>query len=270
MSDTGVSVSLGGWCATLLLPLMVLVGCAAPPGSREAAGPAPSTGAVTPQRWVSYAADVVAVHPGRTGRDAIIEVRLPGSRVDCGRDPQVSYVEEEQGLFHLTVVFSAASNPRDSCASSRLAEVTFNAPASLSGRTLVINNESFWQQTGTDYRKCDERLGCDPPTDHCDPAWRDLVLGHLDVPRHSGVSTRACDGHWMVVDIDVGPSSCTRINAAVNGCRPTSNVTRWFLRFTGTRWEIITGTTRTGGCSVVQAEDPNFPTTLCQDLSAPA
>lgn len=250
-----------------LLLLAVLAGCAErQPGQQPSGRPTPRT--------ATFAATVVDVQPGRSDREAVIRVRLPGNRRDCGHDPRISRSEQDRGLFYLNVVYSAATDlARGSCpfaaSAGRTGQVRFTATVPLTGRTLVLNSMSTWHQEGTGYRQCDQKLGCSPPADHCDRTWRDAALGQLDVPRHSRVATRACDGHWMVIDIDTGAAACTRINAAANGCTAIPDATRYFLSFTGAGWDVITGT-RTAGCGQVRSTQPAFPTRLCQDLPAPS
>ena len=139
----------------------------------------------------------------------------------------------------------------------------------LSDRQLVINHEAW--ELGPDavsYATCSDVLGCDPPADRCDRAWVDAALAGTEIPPEQQVDVLACDGNWLVLDVDAVVTGCQSVDGSTPppGCEGSGTHTRWFAELDGDRmWQVIASGTRRG-CTDVLAVAPEFPARLCSDL----
>ncbi|RSN32770.1 hypothetical protein DMC61_11305 [Amycolatopsis sp. WAC 04169] len=50
-------------------------------------------------------------------------------------------------------------------------DFTMKTAAPIGKRPVLVNAGDTWGLTSTGWRKCDQILGCEPPTDHCAEAW---------------------------------------------------------------------------------------------------
>ncbi|MFD2765929.1 hypothetical protein [Micromonospora eburnea] len=248
--------------ATALLCLGVLVGCAQPGAEPSAAGSAADAD------WVTYQADVTAVRVSDDPRSLVLTVALLGDADGCSRDPRIEYfVEENNHIFANVVQDSRLSAVVGACPTHTPGEVRLTAPGPIDGRIVVLNQHP-WKPDGDEYHPCDATFGCDPmPADHCDRAWIDVAVGGLDVSRHSVGSVEGCDGTWLVMTVPFDPVPCGA--EARSGCDPSTNVRRYFLRWSDQPgWRMITSSTQ-AGCGSVHTVEPAFPGKLCADLPRP-
>jgi hypothetical protein len=150
------------------------------------------------------------------------------------------------------------------CSSSDSPKVTLTLSEPLAGRDLVVDTNPYTSEGAGTMRRCDARLGCHPPTFGCDQPWIDQALRDADTPPRSKRNVEGCDGHYLVMTIDVGTSACPANDASA--CDGPSRALHWFFRAIDDRWRAITATT-SGGCADVIAAEPLFPTALCTDLA---
>jgi hypothetical protein len=162
-------------CLGLVLAVLVLGGCGQEHSSARPGGsPATSTSA----------AQVEGVRAGADPATVVVDVRLPAGAEGCGRDPRATVLEESAATIWFNVVFtrSHADAYPDPCATWEVVEVPVRLAQPLGSRHVAVNGMGLWARHGSDFRRCDETLGCTPPTDHCDPLWVDRAVLGMDVP----------------------------------------------------------------------------------------
>jgi hypothetical protein len=84
------------------------------------------------------------------------------------------------------------------------------------------------------------------------------------------VDVLACDGKWLVLDVDAVVTGCQSIDGAPppTGCAGSGTHRRWFAKLDDQRfWDVVASGTA-GGCREVHAQVPEFPARLCADLPA--
>jgi hypothetical protein len=239
-----------GLCLAILAALGA--GCSTP-GARPEAGP---PGAAT---WTNYAADVISVTPGPGARTVTIAVKRPDG---CSRNLSVTNVSEERGYIYAGVgidLFRSVSAPPGGCPSSVPPRVTLSTDKPIGARPVVLNQKA-WVLGKSGYQRCDEKLGCNPPHDHCDPVWTRAAVRGLDVSEHSQGDVEACDSRWLVMTVPDDPAACSA--AGRPGCNSTTAVRRYFLSWTPAGWQTLARTSD-GGCDAVLKAAPAFPRKLC-------
>jgi len=212
-------------------------------------------------RWVSYAAEVTGVRPGKNDRTLLIDVLVP----ECSRNRQVTYLDESvKGTVHANVVYEV--HEPGACQTRVPATVTLTAKAPLGDREIVLNSTGpAWGRTAAGYRKCTGPFGCDtPPADHCAQGWIDVVTGSLDVPKHSSHRVEHCDPSWLIVSVNETAGECGPVEGRP-GCVAEPLVQRWFLRWEAASWWQVKAATREAGCP--RAID--IPARLCEGLPKP-
>jgi hypothetical protein len=244
--------------------VLVLVGR----GDRQPSG-APATTTRLP--WTISAAEVTGVR-AVDDRTVMVQVSLPAGRDDCAREPHIEALQDQLAdrpdTIYANVVFSSASvSLVGACPDHQAAEVKMVVAQPLGARVLVFNTdtEHVWAPAGGVYRQCDPTLGCYPPADHCDPVWVDKAVLGMDVPVKRVRSVRdvlACDGTWMVLDLNRAVGSCP---PGEQKCTVTERATRIFLHFDPEGWVSVAGT-QDGGCAAVHAARPAFPRAMCETL----
>jgi hypothetical protein len=261
------------WALAALAVVAALCGIAVLVGTAD--GPEPAAPAA-PATWATLAAEVVGVR--RADDHAVVIVAsLPAGRADCAKDLRIEMLQEREpdqpDVVYANVVFSsAASATVGACPDRHAAEVVMRVADPLGERTLMLNSVMrMWAPTrGPGYRQCDEVLGCHPPTDHCDPLWIDHTVLGMDVAVKRVRSVRdvlACDGTWLVLDLNRAAGNCPPAEGAPS-CDIPPSTNRVFLRFERDRWESVAGG-QEAGCAPVRPELPAFPEKLCRDLPAP-
>jgi hypothetical protein len=138
----------------------------------------------------------------------------------------------------------------------------------LRGRALVINQQAWELTAEGSYARCSEVLGCDPPEDRCDRAWVDALLAGVELPPERDVDVLACDGRWLVLDVDAVITGCQPIDGSTppTGCAGSGTHRRLFAKLDDQRLWVVVASGTTGGCSAVHAQEPDFPSRLCEDL----
>jgi hypothetical protein len=218
-----------------------------------------------PPAWTDYSAEVTGVRRGPTDRVALIDITVPAGRPDCARDPRITYYTEENNRIYANVVVSSAGAAVvGGCPERAPAVVTLTAPNPLGDRLLVLNQEA-WKPDGAGYRKCDGALGCDPPSDPCDPRLLNAVRDGMDVPRNSAYTVEHCEPRWLVMSVNLNSTACGA--GGRPGCSAPPSVRRYFLRYDG-RWTVVVSTVGPG-CADVLASEPAFPRQACANLPAP-
>src|SRR5439155_13048117 len=94
------------------------------------------------------------------------------------------------------------------CSSSNSPTVSLTLPEPLAGRDLVVDSNAYTSDGAGTMRRCDAQLGCHPPAFGCDQPWIDQALREADTPPRSKRTVEGCDGHYLVMTIDVGTSAC--------------------------------------------------------------
>lgn len=221
--------------------------------------------------WTTGAAQVTGVRPGPAPNTAVIEVDLPAGGEDCAKDLHLEMLTEENNTVYANVVFSSrGSNVVGACPANERAETTLTTPGPLGDRPLVFNSEAMWHRLGAAYGRCDARLGCTPPADHCAEAWIDQATFDSDVPvKHlSGARVvRGCDGAWLVLDITRHVGECPPAEGAP-GCSSEGPVNRVVYRWNGKGWQSVAGA-KGAGCDEIKTRLPEFPAALCDRLPSP-
>jgi hypothetical protein len=142
--------------------------------------------------------------------------------------------------------------------------------APIGSRAVVIHDPeySIWNvRPDGAYTRC-ELPGCDPQTGSApDPCGHELIdaVRAGDVPAHSDINVRGCDGNHAVVDVDLGSGACPRGDEGPNPCAGT-RIDRTFWSRTNEHWSLITyGTRSSPGCADALLP-AGFPTALCAGL----
>ncbi|GHF91878.1 MULTISPECIES: hypothetical protein [Amycolatopsis] len=228
------ALAAGGLAFWLLLALDIPYRSTATPVTT----PVPSTAPPPEQRaWV------LDVRAGPDDRSAVLHVNLP----PCAEAPHARVTEagdrvEAEVLFRPRKGVRCTPGPADF-------PITTAAP--IGNRPVIVNGGDAWP-VAAGPKQCYPGLGCDPPADHCDPAWIAQRNGGADA-EYSG-TTRSCDQDWLIQDRQRhGGQAATRV------------VYRW----ASYGWASF-AEAKGGGCAELLAADPKFPTALCQNLAPPS
>ncbi|GGM83024.1 hypothetical protein GCM10012275_62000 [Longimycelium tulufanense] len=159
----------------------------------------------------------------------------------------------------------------------------------IGDRILSLDGvHSVWVADGESYRPCEKYLGCHPPEDHCAAEWIDKATFMSDVPikrLRSVRKVRACDGRWLILDINrnvgvcppaegelprgIPPSSAAPTPTRTPiPCQPGSRIQRTLYRWTAEGWQHALIVAE-GGCRQMQAAEPDLPIGLCDQLPPP-
>ncbi|KQY63968.1 MULTISPECIES: hypothetical protein [unclassified Nocardioides] len=259
---------LGLLASALLVPVLVACGTATDADDPATGGPTGMTD--RPSGPVTYAADITALTQSGPGR-VTVTLDLPAGAPGCARHPKATVEAEKHAVF-LTATFQSLAATLDydahACPKMQPHELSVDIPE-LDGRTLVTDNSVEWKPgNGPSYVRCDDQVGCYPPNDRCDPAWTGTLLQGVEIPPEQQVDVLACEGSWMVAEVDAVMTGCQSVDGSTPpaGCVGKGTHTRFFAHFTGERWNAVaTGTA--AGCADV-ASVPSFPRTLCRALPA--
>ncbi|WP_086842799.1 hypothetical protein [Amycolatopsis kentuckyensis] len=238
----------------LLLALDIPYQSTATPGTTSVPPPAPRAGqpapSPAPQPVPSSAppaeqlAWVTDVRPGPDDRSAVLHLDLP----TCAEAPHARVTEAENRI-DAEILF----RPREGAHCPQApADFPIKTAAPIGKRPFIVNVGETWGLVSGGWKKCDERLGCEPPADHCDQAW--IAQLEFSAEAEYPGTTRACDQNWLVHDLQ-----------RHSGQPPTRVAYRW----AGTYWASFAGA-KGGGCAEILAVEPKFPTALCKDLKPPA
>ncbi|MET8854384.1 hypothetical protein [Amycolatopsis sp. NPDC004625] len=211
---------------------------AAPETTPITTTPAPPAPPAENSAWV------VDVRAGPDDRSAVLHVDLPA----CAEAPHVQVAEADDRI-DAGVRFRA--RPDTDC-TQVTADFPIRTAAPIGQRPVIVNGRNPWGLRSGGWRSCDRAVTCDPPADHCDPAWV-AEAEHSAEAEHGG-TTRACDQHWLIRDVQR------------HSGEPASRVV---FRWAGTGWSSF-ASAKSGGCAEILAAEPQFPAALCRSLAAPA
>ncbi|KDN18789.1 hypothetical protein [Amycolatopsis rifamycinica] len=236
----------GGLAFWLLLALNIpYQSTAAPettPGTTSATTPVPPP-VPPPAPPAERTAWIADVRPGPDDHSAVLHVTLP----TCAEGAHTQ-VTETGTRIDAGVLFRVRPDP--DCQEFP-ADFPIRTAAPIGKRMVVVNSTESWGLRSGGWKKCDWAVNCDPPPDHCDPAW----IGQLEFSAEAEFpgTTRACDQNWLIHDLQ-----------RHSGQRPTRVAYRW----AGNGWSSVGGATG-GGCAEILSTEPKFPTALCKDLAPP-
>ncbi|MGC4852519.1 hypothetical protein ACLQ24_03795 [Micromonospora sp. DT4] len=217
--------------------------------------------------WGTYEAEVSGVIPGLDDRSVSVQVKALAGGDNCSRNVQIGNHTEENGVIFATIVQeSAEADTVGACPTFAPAEVTLTSAEPIGNRPLSLNQKTWALKNGT-YTRCDDNLGCNPPTDRCDPTWTRAAVRGMDVSRHSQGHVEACDGNWLIMTVADDPASCGVEPRP--GCEVNTAVRRYFLRNERAGWSIVARTT-SGGCAAIRKVASTFPRKLCTNLKPTA
>ncbi|MDS0136918.1 MULTISPECIES: hypothetical protein [unclassified Amycolatopsis] len=236
-----------GVLATGLLAFWLLLALDIP--YQSTATPAPASPAATseppvPAPPAEQLAWVTDVRPGPDDRSAVLHVDLP----TCAGAPHAR-VTEDGNRIDAEILFRPPEGT--SCAQAP-ADFPVKTAAPIGDRPFIVNVNQTWGLVSGAWKKCDERLGCHPPADHCNPAW--IAQLEFSAEAEYPGTTRACDQNWLIHDLQRHSGE---------------PATRVAYRWAGTGWTSVAGA-KGGGCGEILAAEPKFPTALCKDLQPPS
>ncbi len=187
---------------------------------------------------------VTDVRPGPDDRSAVLHVDLP----TCAEAPHAR-VTEADNRIDAEILF----RPREGAGCPQMpADFPIRTAAPIGRRPFMVNVNERWGLASGGWKKCDERLGCEPPADHCNPAW--IAQLEFSAEAEYPGTTRACDQNWLIHDLQRHSGQAA---------------TRVAYRWDGNGWASFAGA-KDGGCAEILAAEPKFPTALCRDLTPPA
>ncbi|WP_410566560.1 hypothetical protein [Amycolatopsis sp. cmx-4-61] len=238
------ALAAGGFAFWLLLALNIPYrSTAAPettPPATSATAPATSAPPPVPAERTAW---VTGVRPGPDDHSAVLHVDLP----TCAVAPHAE-VTEDGTAIRAGVLFRAEATA--DCP-QRPADFPIRTAAPIGKRPVIVNVTETWGQAAGNWRKCDEHLGCEPPADHCSPAW--VAQLEFSAEAEFPGTTRACDQNWLIHDLQ-----------RHRGQAPSRVAYRW----AGNGWASF-ASSQGGGCAEILAAEPKFPTALCQNLTPP-
>lgn len=196
-----------------------------------------------PSRYTVQTPYVTEVRPGPDDHTILLRITMP----TCALPPK-GEVTEAGNRINARVLVRIPSGAR--CGDAPV-NVPVKTAAPIGDRQVVVNDTQSWAFVSGGWKRCNERLGCHPPADHCDPAW----VGQLESAAEAEYSgtTRACDQNWLIQDLQ-----------RHSGQAATRIVYRW----ADTGWASVARATG-AGCGEILATEPKFPTALCTDLAPP-
>jgi hypothetical protein len=249
-----------GAATILAITVMFSSGCA------DAGEPSVALGAAASGTPSVALAIVSSARIGGDDRTVTVDVvREP----DCFDNERASVDEENERAVYVRVSMDAIGMPPgQKCPPRGTKAVTVQLSAPLGQRDLVVNNDlSFTRGTDGGLRQCDRELGCHPAPTGCTAESYQTALFAADTPRHATWNAQACDGTWLILDIDTGQAACPVTGDGSGPCAGLHRITRWFYRAEPDGWSTLT-TTRQGGCPA--ALPAAFPTRLCSALPKPS
>ena len=95
-----------------------------------------------PDQWIEYQAEVTGVRNGPDPRTLLIDVLIP-SGDGCARDPEVTYLTEENNQIHANVVVGTLESPGKDCSAKKAGVATLTAASPVGDRLVVLNQEAW-------------------------------------------------------------------------------------------------------------------------------
>jgi hypothetical protein len=232
------ALAVGGFLFWLLLALNIPYRSTATPETTSVTTPAPPPAPAPPSERSAWVTDV---RPGPDDHSAVLHVDLPTCAVEAR-----AQVTEAAERIDAGVLFQTKDDP--DCKQVP-ADFPMKTAAPIGKRRVIVNATDAWGLVAGGWKKCDKILGCEPPADHCDPAW--VGQAEFSAEAEFPGTTRACDQYWLIHDLQ-----------RHSGQAPNRVAYRW----AGNGWSSFASANR-GGCGEILAVEPKFPTTLCQKLT---
>jgi hypothetical protein len=256
--------------------LVTLIALAAIASCGEAGGRATPEAFEGTQPPGTYEAEATAVSRPEPG---VLQLTLKDIAVGCTKKPHATVevdLSKDRDSVYLTVVQDVVAPAKDAtCKKTGTHPLAVRLDTNGAKASQVIVNNEAWgtkDQIG-ELKKCEAPFGCEgPPADHCDRSWIDLLLSGVEIAPERQVDTVACDGTWLILDVDAVISGCESRDGVSppSGCAGKGTHTRWFARFNEAKpagWNVVASGT-TAGCAVPDARGLHVPRSLCRDLPA--
>ncbi|WP_439380986.1 hypothetical protein [Amycolatopsis lexingtonensis] len=205
---------------------------------------APTVMAVPTAAPAETTAWVTDIRPGPDDHSAVLHVNLPA----CAVAPHAQVTEAAERI-DAGVLFQAGAG---SGCTQVPAAFPLKTAAPIGKRPVIVNVEETWRLLPGGWKKCDKILGCEPPPDHCAPAW--IALLEFSTEAEYPGTTRACDQNWLIHDLQRHSGEAAH---------------RVAYRWAGDSWSGFASATG-GGCGEILAVEPAFPTSLCRNLAPPS
>ncbi|GAB3311462.1 hypothetical protein GCM10027298_35570 [Epidermidibacterium keratini] len=239
--------------------MLVLGGCA---GGGGTAGPSTAGGGTAPP--AVYQADVLSVAAQASGLDLTVSVRA--GQDDCAGDVVVD-VQPAADRVYVTLSYESTDTGAG-CGDVEQRQV-YVETGDLAGKQIVLNGNTWGADGAGGFVECSPPFGCDPrPADRCDAAWIEYLFTTVEVAPDRSYEVQACDGAWLVLDIDSVPDGCAPPagESTPAGCAGAASSVRWFAAFVDEQagWDVVASGVE-GGCAPV-AGVPAFPNELCASL----
>ncbi|OIJ64389.1 hypothetical protein WN71_029765 [Streptomyces mangrovisoli] len=192
---------------------------------------------------------------------------MPKGPHPCVRDLKAVYTADVSTTVHVQVTLVSPDGDRRSGCTGTATESTRTVlPQALGGRELVVDNYTVFTPDGAKppaLRLCGD-LGCHPAPTGCTSDSYVQALKTVDAPNHSYQDAVDCRGKWMVMQFSwpTGAASC---GGDDKGCGSRLG-DRYFFRAEKSGWRPI-AEGAAGGCAVVQAREPDFPASMCENLA---
>ncbi len=249
--------------ALVVACLVWLAGCAG--GSGAASPPSGGGGGTAPP--AIYQADVIAATASGSGLDLTVTVRAGAE--GCAGDVTAD-VQPAADRIYLTLSYESSVNAAG-CDNEIEQRKMYVETGDLTGKQVVINGITWGADGAGGLAECAPPFGCaPPPADRCDAAWVEYLFTTVEVAPDNSYDVRACDGQWLVLDIDSVPAGCAPPGGAPApaGCAGAGSSMRWFAAFgdESSGWQIVASGGE-AGCTPVD-DVPAFPRELCADLPA--
>lgn len=249
---------------------MVLAGCGTQVGTGATV---PTQTADGPIPWTTFQPSAVtAVQLAADHRTVTLTAQVPSGPRPCVRDLKAVDTDAMYGVVpgtvHVQVTFSSPSGDRRSgCTKEAEATVRVTLPEPLNGRDLVVDNYTVFTAEGATppaLRLCG-KLGCHPAATGCTPDSYDQALMAVDVPQHTIRGDTDCQGQWMVMAFSWRTGPACGDDTKDPACTSALG-DRYFFRAETSGWVPI-AEGAAGGCAAVQREEPDFPTSMCSNLT---
>lgn len=265
------TAGLVGRLAVGAMVLAALVSCG--DGTDPTAGPSPFRGI---QPAGTYEAEAKAVARPERGT---LRLATRDVAAGCSKKPRATVVVEIDPAEARDFVYVnltqdvVAPSGKATCLEQGVRHVVVDLGVRGSKASQVVVNNQAWgakDQLG-ELQKCEAPFGCaGPPTDHCDQAWIDQLLSGVEIAPERQTETVACDGTWLILDVDAVVSGCESRDGAAppSGCAGKGTHARWFARFSEkdpVGWDVVASGDE-AGCAVPAAKHLDIPRALCRDL----
>lgn len=239
------------------IAVIVFAGCGSGAAEDDAAG--------SPEEAASEFVGISAVQAADATTLEVLTDPLPTATSGrCAVTVRPRLVETEGEVTVYADLLSGPRPPFTGCdVSPRAVQLRLGAPVGARRVTDAFGS-IFWMRDG-EWSGCDHVvMTCESEPAACDNGSLRAAISNADVPRRFGMSNTRCESRFAVVDVDYGAGACPAGDSAPNRC-VGQRVRRQFWRVENERWVLIAAGTR-AGCEDVMAAEPQFPSSLCEDL----